>query len=302
MRITQNQMAKTLIQNIHRTANRISRAQLEVGSGVRIHLPSDDPSGTAKAMDLRRRLDEIAMHQSGMDDGVEWLKASDTAMSHLTAILHRARVLAIEGANSDKPPDAMVALEHEMRQLVDQAFSVLNSTHNGRYLFAGTAYTVPPFVKDPTGFGTPAFGYQGNAYTMERIIDREQRLTINVTGNQFSGGADPAEFLNRLEALADAMAAMDHTAIGGIHLDNIQDSLGRVLALQSDVGARVNRIQMNTERNSLSAVNTEGLLSKVQDTDIAKSLIDLSIAQASLDAALGIGARLIPATLLDFLR
>lgn len=295
-------MAQTLVQNINRTARRISRAQLEVGSGLRIHLPSDDPSGTAKAMDLRHRLNEIALHQGGMDDGVEWLKASDTAMSHLTSILHRLRVLAIEGANSDKPIDAMRALEAEVRQLADQAFSVLNTTHNGRYLFAGTAFTTPPFVKDPTGTGTPAFGWQGNSYAMERIIDRSQRLAINVTGDQFSDTVDPADFLNRIVALADDLAAMNYAAVGGVHLDNIQDSLNRVLALQSDVGARVNRIEMNTERNAMSMVSTEGLLSQVQNADIAKSLIELSIAQASHEAALGIGARLIPTTLLDFLR
>lgn len=304
MRITHSQMASTLINNLYNLAQRRNQAQIDLASGVRIHRPSDDPSAAAKVMSLRHQADELAFYKESMNDAADWLKAADSAMTQLTSVLHRARELVISGANSDKPPDAMYALAVEAEQLLEQAVNVLNTQHNGRYVFGGTAYHVPPIDLDKTDPLNPVITWSGHDETMTRIIGKGERFTINFTANQFSpaGDATGVQFLSQLQDLVNDLRNSEHDSLGTARLQEVQDSLSRVLSLQSEAGAKLNRIERNMERTMDLDLNLETLMADAQATDVARTLIDLSIASTAHETALAVGAQLIPRTLLDFLR
>lgn len=301
MRITHSQMASTLISNLYNLQQRKNQAQIDLASGVRIHRPSDDPSGASKAMGLRHQMDEVDFYKDSMHDASEWLRAADSAMTQLTSILHRARELVVSGTNSDKPPEAMYAMAVEMEELVSHAVNVLNTQHNGKYLFGGTGYHEPPvtYNGDPI---SPVFTWSGHDEPLTRIIGKGERFQINFTADQFSPAGDPTGFLTQLHAIAVDLRNGDHDSLGTIRLDELQASLARVISLQSEAGAKMNRIEQNLTRTIDLEIHLETLLADVEATDIPKTLIELSVAQAAHETALAIGARLIPQTLLNFLR
>lgn len=303
MRVTHSQMASTLVSNLYRLQQRQNQAQIDLASGVRIHKPSDDPSGASKSMSLRHQMDEVAFYKESMSDAADWLKAADSAMTQLTSILHRARELVISGANSDKPPDAMDALAAEAEHLLGQAVNVLNTQHNGRYVFGGTAYHVAPITYDSNDPLAPVT-WSGHNEPITRIIGTGERFQINFTADQFSSTSDPTgvQFLSQMQAVVADLRNGAHASLGSDRLQEVQDSLSRVISLQSEAGAKLNRVEQNLKRTIDLELNLETLLADVQATDVAKTLIDLSIAGAAHETALAIGARLIPRTLLDFLR
>ncbi|MDF2628939.1 MAG: flagellar hook-associated protein 3 [Symbiobacteriaceae bacterium] len=75
-----------------------------------------------------------------------------------------------------------------------------------------------------------------------------------------------------------------------------------VIALRSEMGARQIRIEAMETSLQNTEVKLESSLEQAQGVDPAKAILDLTNAQTTYQAALQVGARILPQTLADFLR
>ena len=82
----------------------------------------------------------------------------------------------------------------------------------------------------------------------------------------------------------------------------MDEQLKVLLQVRGEVGAKVNMIDVMSERMSDVNVNLKDLLSKTRDTDVAETQIQLVTAEAVYRASLAVTARIIQPTLVDFLR
>jgi flagellar hook-associated protein 3 FlgL len=73
-------------------------------------------------------------------------------------------------------------------------------------------------------------------------------------------------------------------------------------AARAQVGACTNRLEGQAARLKDLQLIVEELLSKTEDADMAKTMVDYSMQQATYQAALQSSARVVQRTLLDFLR
>ena len=73
-------------------------------------------------------------------------------------------------------------------------------------------------------------------------------------------------------------------------------------ALLSQVGSKGARLDLTRKQLLSSRLNDAETLTKIEDADMSESIIRLNAQQASLQAALATGARVIQPTLIDFLR
>lgn len=78
-------------------------------------------------------------------------------------------------------------------------------------------------------------------------------------------------------------------------LNNITDFLGRI-------GSTLKQLDLADVQNQNQFQSITASLSRVEDTDAARRIVDLSLSTSSFQAALNVTARAIPPTLLDFLR
>ena len=82
----------------------------------------------------------------------------------------------------------------------------------------------------------------------------------------------------------------------------MDEQLKVLLQVRGEVGAKVNMIDVMSERMFDVNVNLRDLLSKTRDTDVAETQIQLVTAEAAYRASLAVTARIIQPTLVDFLR
>ncbi|HEY8393309.1 MAG TPA: flagellin, partial [Thermaerobacter sp.] len=82
----------------------------------------------------------------------------------------------------------------------------------------------------------------------------------------------------------------------------LDGAIDQVLRLRAEVGAKVNRIELGLNRMTEIRIDSERLLSEVEDVDVAETVMRLSVSEAAYRAALMAGARIIQPTLMDFLR
>ena len=94
----------------------------------------------------------------------------------------------------------------------------------------------------------------------------------------------------------------DAEDVGSRSLSGIDLALENVLKYRTELGARSNRLDMVKSRIIQDRSNMEDILSKNEDVDIAEAITRLRMLELVHKSALGVTARVIQPTLLDFLR
>lgn len=101
-----------------------------------------------------------------------------------------------------------------------------------------------------------------------------------------SGGLDSADFLARM---TDRLSEMDRNQ-------------GNAISALGTLGARSARMNDSAERLSAMDLSLQGVLSYIEDADLATVALELSRAEQTLQLAQMTGSRLLQNTLLNFLR
>jgi len=91
-------------------------------------------------------------------------------------------------------------------------------------------------------------------------------------------------------------------AIGSVDVFALDTQIANLNTLQAQIGAKTNRVQEGQTRLSGMQVTLTQLNSNFEDVDMAKALSDLATRQTTFQAALGAAAKVLPPTLMDFLR
>jgi flagellar hook-associated protein 3 FlgL len=87
----------------------------------------------------------------------------------------------------------------------------------------------------------------------------------------------------------------------GQDMTDIDTAMDRIQSGRSNVGALQNRLTTQLSRLKDAEVNVSDLLSKTQDADMPKTMVNFSMTQTVYQAALQAGAKVIQPTLMDFL-
>lgn len=295
-RITQQQMLTSLQTNMGSSLGRLQRTQEKVSSGKEVSRPSDDPSGVASALQFRgsiQRADQLARNA---DDGLSWLSVADGALTGMQAVLSRARELALRGGSAALNAGDREALAKEVDGLRENALSIANTSRLGRPVFSGNAVPTPP-AADVAYSST--FAYQGDAGTVTRMVAEGVSVQVNVTGPEVFGppGADVFSALTQL-----AVNLRTNPSALPASLTAIDTASTRVLTGLAQVGSRVNQIESARDRTDQIKFGQEGALADLESVDLAKALTDLKLQETAYQAALGVSARSLQLSLLDFLR
>jgi flagellar hook-associated protein 3 FlgL len=300
MRLSNSMIARASLADIQDVSNRLRDTQRKMSSGKEITKPSDDPFGTTKALTSRRDLEEITQTQRNVDDALAWQSVTETALARMSDVTQRARELLVQGASDSNGPTEREAIAKEIDQLVETAKTEANASYGGRYIFSGTLTNTKPY----TVGGTDA--YVGNSAAIVRTIGPGVSVPVNVTADQFLGtGGGDGKLIDTLRNIATHLrggTAADGNALRNGDIVALDSNLDTFNSVRATVGAQTNRLESAQLRLAELEENTTEQLSKVEDADMAKTLIDFSLQQAVYQSALKSGANVLQGSLLDFLR
>lgn len=115
---------------------------------------------------------------------------------------------------------------------------------------------------------------------------------------QVTGGS----VFDALIALREQLFSGDQEAIGSRGILAMDNSLNAMTGTLGRLGAINARLQGSWERNDGEVLLVRGQDSRVRDIDLAEAVTELRMLETTHRAALGVSARVIQPTLLDFLR
>lgn len=294
MRITQSMIQDTTLRNIEANQERVSQLQSQITSGSRITKPSDDPTGSSRALSFQESIDATDQYLANIDQATSWVNTTDSALSTVNEVLQRARELAVQAANGTLSSSDRSAIDAEVVQLQQHTLSVAQAKYGTSYLFAGTKTEQSGYVQAQPS--TVAGAYQGNAQNVVREISPGVQMSVNVNAQTTF---DPV--FNALNMLEGGLSSGSQTAVQS-SINALDTATTSVLSARAQVGAKANRLQMLSDRLNTAKVSLAGLLSQVKDTDMAAALTNFSMAQTVYQASLKAGAQALQPSLLDYLR
>jgi len=304
MRVTQSMLTNNMLRNVSKSYEQMGKYQEQLSTGKKIQKPSDDPVVAMRGMNYRSELTEIKQYQRNLNEVHNWMDNSDASMDKATKALQRIRELAVQGSNGTYEEGQRENIAKEVKQLKQHLTDVANTKVNDKYIFNGTNTTEKPVefvdgagevVKNPDGSEKVSASTNGNEVKIE--VSKGVEIATNVNPTQvFKEGMfdDIDKFINRLEGtgsgeLDDSIADIDK------HINNVVNE-------RADLGARMNRVELIEDRLSSQEVITSGTLSENEDAELEKVITELKTQESVHRAALGVGARIIQPSLMDFLR
>jgi flagellar hook-associated protein 3 FlgL len=290
---------RSVLADLNRVNDRLTRTQQKIASGKEITRPSDDPFNASRALARRESLEATQQQKRNVDDARGWQEITEQALGTITDSMQRVKALLVEAGSDSVDQDGRDGILAEINQIIESVKQEGNASFGGRYVFAGTKTDTPPYQSGAND------AFQGNTDPMVRALGPGVSLPINVLGTDVLGGGQAAsdgKVLNVLRDIADHLTSGDTASLRGTDLTRLDGNLDQLLAVRADNGALSNRLEAAGSRLDQMEETTTSQLSDIQDTDVAKTIIDFNSQQAAYQAALKAGANIIQPSLMDFLR
>lgn len=302
MRITNNMMVNNMINSMGKNLVRMDKFQQQMATGKKIQKPSDDPVVAARALKLRTDVAKLEQYKKNIQDAQSWMEYTDSALDQIGNVVKRARELAVRGASGTCTSDDLAKISEEIKQLKSELIELSNSSYAGRYIFSGF-YTNQKLLNEDGAFALNV----DNSQSIKYEIGVGNDININITGSElFNNGintnsGDKGKMISNFEMIQAAMESGDNTAVSDA-IELMDDNMDNVLRVRTDIGARMNRLKLTSNRIQEDTVNMKRLMSQNEDIDIAETVMKLKNEENVYKASLAGGAKIIQPTLVDFIR
>lgn len=296
MRVTPTTQHRTVLEGLQTTISRVQRAQAELSSGKKINLYSDAPADATSTLRLRAEENDWVSFNKASDDGVAWLNTQDAALQHASALMRRARELAIDGANATSNAASREAMAAEIDGIREELAGVANSSFQGQPVFAGFAGQAVTLVS-----GT--YNWSGDNGAVQRRVSPDLLVQVNGNGQQIFGfTVGQTDAFSTLSQLAANLRSGNTAALSTTDLTHIDAASTNITNGLAATGARTSLIE-SAKTTGLSQIAVlKDARSSLEDVDIAEAALNMQLAQNGYQAALAAAARLDLPTLADFLR
>ncbi len=300
MRVTNKMLVNNYLSSLNKSLDLQSRLQEKLADGKALHRASDDPVKTIRALRHRANLAGNEQYTQNAETALSWMETTDSSLSDLSSIMTRAKELTIQAISSNTE-DSFKAIGSEIDGLIKQAIQIGNTKIGDRYVFAGQMDKT-----EPIQYSDGQYKYLGDDNKISMVIQagsaNPDRDSVNLTGHEVFGSS--MEMLRHLQSIKDQLntghpnlTTLSNEALGWIEQDH-----DRLLNQQTQLGGRYSMYEManNLLKNNNVIITDD--LSKSEDLDVPKALMDFKTSQNVYTAALSIGAKIMPTSLVDFLK
>lgn len=178
MRVTNKMLSNSFLADMRTNLEYMQKLQQQMTSGKEIRKPSDDPFKVARAMQLHTDINTNKQYNENINDTINWLDTTDTALGQVGDVLQRVRELLISAGNAGYSENERRAIKDEINEKVGEVSQILNTNFDGKYIFGGTRGTTKPVDV----IGGSSFG--NSALTDEIIIDKDQSIANTIISDE----------------------------------------------------------------------------------------------------------------------
>lgn len=152
MRISTSMLYRRGVEWMNKHQSKLAKTNAQIVSVNRIQKPSDDPTGSARIMELHKQLKANEQYERNITIGYGRQAIEETAITEAGDIFQQARELAIRANNAGMTSANRQSMALEVRQLRQQLMDIANTKDaDGAYMFAGYKEMSQPFSTAANG-------------------------------------------------------------------------------------------------------------------------------------------------------
>lgn len=301
MRITNNMLINNVMLHLSNNLTRTQKYQNQLATGKKISVPSDDPIVASKSLKLRTDVAEIDQYRRNADDALSWMEITEATMNQINEVVQRFREITVQASNGTNTKEDMEKISAEAKELRTQLIHLANTTYAGRYLFSGYK-TDKPLLDENGCFNIDVT----NSEEIRFEIGIGDDINVNVPGSDlFNRGSDGKQgekcsLIDTFDRIIAAMDSGDHSQASAL-LADLDVEVENLLRVRAGLGARMNRVELTSNRLDEDYTNFTKLMSLNEDVDIAEAIMNLSNEMNVYQASLATSARVIQQSLVDYL-
>lgn len=230
----------------------------ELSSGLRINRAGDDASGLAVSEKMRSQIRGLRQAERNTEDGVSFIQTTEGYLQESQDILQRIRELAVQAANGIYTDEDRMLIQVEVSQLVDEVNRIASHAQfNTLNMLTGR-------FSNPNEGGNPVSSMW---FHIGANMDERRRVYIGTMTAAALG------IQNVQDGTAISISSVDkaNTTIG-----LVDEALTKVSKQRSNLGAYQNRLELTAKGLMIAYENTIASESRIRDTDMAESSVQLA--------------------------
>lgn len=340
MRIADRSTTRNYLNYVNESKNAYSNVMDQIASGHRFEQVSDDPSAATRVLRARMDMNKSETHLNNVESVQGELVMAEDSMTAINDILSQIHSLALKAKSEDKSTVRDI-IANEIKVLSDEILTFANAKYGNKYVLGGSnASLTPPFAKDDDGrlaynnipvddikvHADGSYYYMdgsdekpipmdGDVYmdiglgiTMnESQIDGDTGFLVSYSGLDILGFGKDADsglsnnIFNVIADLEDSIRKGETENIGKFdtQLTGLTDGFRANLA---DIGSKTNFLDKMQGRLERTVDTYQVRISQLMGVDDVEATTTLAMNDAVLKAVQQMGSRILPVSLMDFLR
>jgi flagellin-like hook-associated protein FlgL len=188
-RISNLYVTQRLSQQVSSSVGALFQVELQLSTGERISLGSEDPLAAQRIVSTKRLIAQNNQVKTDLTSASYLLGQTDSALTTVSKLLTSIQATAI-GVTGDTSTDSERSTAAvEVSATISSLLSIANQQYNNTYLFAGTSTATNPYVELTSGY----VQYNGNEeHTATYGNLGGLLIQTNVTGAETFGGYSAA--------------------------------------------------------------------------------------------------------------
>lgn len=307
-RVSTRLLTDTFIERLQMQTRRLAELQEQISSGRRLSQPDQDPSDFVELRLNEEQTARLAAFRLNITTANARLNQSVAALQDVNLILRRANEIALEANNAGVDAAAREAYAVELDGLIEQLLKAANTQVGDEYIFSGTAVDSKPFhvaATDPEGRPT-AIEYRGGSEPSRAVVSRDRSIEVYPRGDRVFQ-RPTADLFAALMDLRDTLRdpGLDPPTRAQTmqqrlqELQSVQQHLLETIGYQS---ATLEALEaLDGQLANLKLVSEERV-ADLGNTDIVAAAVRLREIENLYEATLGLTARIMQTSFLDFIR
>jgi flagellar hook-associated protein 3 FlgL len=241
MRISDQMATNNAIQYMNANKERLTALQNLVASGKQFQSASDNPARAAASLTLKSSLQTGQNYLNNAGEINAWMETTDLAISQITDLITKATTAVTKGLSDTIGADERrTALAPEVDMLLENAISVANTSHLGKYIFSGYQINTKPY--EVSSVDPNIVEYHGDAGIMQNDLGPGQSISTNVNAN------------SALSTLFNAVIKARNALLANDHLGKTNLTLKSLLSEREDVNMAEAIAMMQGQETTYQAV------------------------------------------------
>jgi flagellar hook-associated protein 3 FlgL len=307
-RVSTRLLTDTYIERLQQQTRRLAELQDSIGSGRRLSRPDQDPASFVELRLNEEQAASLSTFRFNVTTATARLNQSVSALQDVNLILRRANEIALEANNASTDDNAREAYAVEIDGLLNQLFIASNTQIGDEYIFSGTATNVRPFeitAWDTEGRPT-AIEYRGGSEPTRTVVARDRSVDVYSRGSdvfQRSAGDLFRALIDLRDVLRDtSLDPSSRAAAMGQRLQHLLQAQNIVLETIGEKSGTLQALESLDNQLANLKLASEERVANLGNTDIVEAAVRLREIENLYEATLGLTARIMQTSFLDFIR